>query len=117
MVGILGEHRKLQTKPCQWGAQIMADARQHVGALLHMAVDAFAHLDEGMGGTADFGRAIGLEAGKAAAFAEIFCGPGETLNRLYLIAQEQRRNGDQNKRRAKHPKHEYSGDQAALPLR
>ena len=47
--------RKLE--PHEDGAQIVADAIQHGGALLERALDAPLHLDEGVARLADFARA------------------------------------------------------------
>ncbi len=91
-VGIRRHHRQRQLQPGQRCLDVMADARQHFGALGNMALDALAHGDEGLGGAAHFGGAIGLEVGDGAALAEAFGGAGQPLDGPHLVAQEQ--NGD-----------------------
>ena len=45
-VGRLAHHGELELHARQRRLQVVTDARQHLGALLHMAFDAFAHGDE-----------------------------------------------------------------------
>ena len=97
-VGILRHHRKLKPHACQRRLQVVADAREHIGALLHEAVDPFAHLDERGGGLAHFGRTARLEVGDRSPLAERFRRRREPLDRSDLVAQEQHRDRDQHKR-------------------
>ena len=62
-IGIVMHHRQRQLHAGERRLEVMADARQHFGALGDMALDALAHGDEGLGGAAHFGGAIGLEVG------------------------------------------------------
>ena len=93
-VGVLAHHGELQPHARQRRLQIVADAGQHFGALLHVALDALAHGDEGLRRAAHFGRAIGLEVGHRAALAEGFRRERKPLDGPHLIAQEQDRDGE-----------------------
>ena len=84
-------HRQRQLHAGQRRLEIMADAGQHFGALADMALDALAHGDEGLGGAAHFGGAIGLEVRHGAALAEAVGGARQPLDRPHLVAQEQDR--------------------------
>ena len=53
-----------------------------------MALDTFAHSDEGLGGAANLGGAIGLEVRYGAALTEGFGGAGQLLDRAHLAAEE-----------------------------
>ena len=98
--------RKLE--PHEDGAQIVAYAVQHGGALLERAFDAPLHLDEGIARLAHFARAARREV-EIAALAKSFCRPGEQENWLDLIAEEGDRHHDQNKGGADHPQNENMG--------
>ncbi len=60
-VGLAAAQRQLQLEACQDGAKVVADARQHGGALLDLTLDAPAHHDEGVAGAAHFGGSARLE--------------------------------------------------------
>ena len=82
----------------------MAHAGQHDGALLDMALDAVAHLDEGVGGLAHLARAARAEIlWRRAPFAEAFGRFRQAQDRLDLIAQEKNGDGQQHERGADHP--------------
>ncbi len=82
----------------------MADAGKHDGALLHMALDAVAHLDEGVRRLTHLARATWPEIRwRRPALAEAFRGLGKTQDGLDLIAQEQNRHGEKHEGRAQHP--------------
>ena len=85
----------------------MADPGQHGCALLDLAVDALAHLQEGEARLTHFPRAANLEVdGQVSALAIEFGRAGKVLNRPDLVAQEQDRQGDQEHRSADHPQQE-----------
>ena len=74
-----------------------------------MALDAFAHGDEGLGGTTHFQGAIRLEVGHGAALAETFGGARQPLDRAHLVAQEQDGDAHQDQRGSHHPEDEDVG--------
>ena len=107
MSASVAHHRELQAHARERRLQVMADARQHFGALLHIAVDALAHGDEGLRRAAHFGRAVRLEIGHRAALAERFRGTNASRSiGPHLVAQEQDRHGEQQQRRNHHPQDE-----------
>ncbi len=67
-----------------------------------MALDALAHGDEGLGGAAHLGGAIGLEIRHGAALAETVGGPRQPFDGAHLVAQENNRYADQDQRRSHH---------------
>ena len=79
---------ELELHPGQRRAQVVADRRQHLGALADVAQDAMAHQVEGMRGLADLERAARPEVADVAALAEAVGGPGELADRADLQAQE-----------------------------
>ncbi len=88
----------------------MADAGKHDGALLDMALDAVAHLDEGVGGLAHLARAARAEiVRRRAPLAKAFGSFGQAQDRLDLVAQEKNRHGEQDERSADHPYQEDLG--------
>jgi len=106
-LGRILEHRELKLEAGQDRAQIVADARQHDGALLDVTFDAVAHLDEGMGRLTHLARAAGTEIlGRRPALAEALRRLGQAQDRLDLVAQEQDRDRQQDERRADHPQQE-----------
>ena len=76
------------------------------GALLDRALDARFHLQERAGGAAHFARAARPEVRGLAALAEAFGGVGQPQDRLDLVAQEQHRDDQQDRRGADHPEQE-----------
>ena len=82
---------------------------QHGGALLHGALDAALHLDEGGGGAPHLARAARTEVRHLAALAEALGGVGEPQDRADLVAQEQDGDGEQHQRGADHPGQEDLG--------
>src|SRR5690606_3565948 len=89
------------------GAQIVADARQHLGPLLDLALDTLAHLDEGEARAPDLLGAARLEIGRRGpSLAETFSGVGQVENRPDLVAKEGDRYQEQHHRSADHPKKE-----------
>ncbi len=89
--GPLAEQRQLELEARQDRAQVVRHAGEHRGALLHRALDAALHLDEGLRGAAHLARAARPEARHLAALAEAFGGVGEAQDRPDLVAQEQDR--------------------------
>src|SRR6516162_8218045 len=73
----LADQRELELKAGQNGAQVVADAGQHGGALLHGALDAALHLDEGGRRAADLARPARPEVRHLAALAEALGGVGK----------------------------------------
>ncbi len=94
----------------------MADAGEHLGALPDLAADALAHLDEGGGGLAHLARALGLEVGDVAALAERFGGLGEAADGPHLLAQEEDRDAEQQRRSADHPQNDDVDRRGEQPL-
>ena len=82
------------------------DAGQHRGALLDRALDARFHFEERLRGAAHFARAAGTEVRRFAALAEALGGVGQPQDRLDLVAQEQHRDDQQDRRGADHPEQE-----------
>ena len=77
---------------------------QHDGALLDMALDAVAHLDEGLRRLAHLARAARAEIlWRRPPLAEALGGFSQAQDRLDLIAQEQDGDGQQHERGAHHP--------------
>ena len=107
---------ELQFEPGQRRLQIVADAGQHVGALLHITVDPLPHGEEGFCGAAHFGGAIGLEIGHGAALAEAFRSKRQPLDRAHLIAQKDDGNTDKDDRGADQPDDENIGTRHRDPV-
>ena len=105
-LGAVADQRQFELEAGQDGAQIVADAGQHRGALLDRALDARFHLQEGLRGAAHFARAAGTEVRRLAALAETFGGVGQPQDRLDLVAQEQHRDDQQDRRGPQHPEDE-----------
>ena len=97
-LSLLAHHGELQAHARQRCFQIVAHAREHFGALLHIAVNALAHGDEGLCRAADFRCAIGLEVRHHTSLAEGFRHEGQPFDRPHLIAQEENRNAEQEQR-------------------
>ncbi|MNY10724.1 hypothetical protein D3C86_1437140 [compost metagenome] len=72
----------------QGRAQVVADRGQQGRALLDMALDAGAHVQEGAGGGPHLARAVGLEARHGLAPAKGLGGVGQTFDGAHLIADE-----------------------------
>ncbi len=102
-LGALAEKRELELEAGEHGAQIVGDAGEHGGALLHGALDASLHLDEGERRAPHLARAARAEVRNLTALAEAFGGVGEPQDRADLVAQEQHRHGDQQQRGSHHP--------------
>ena len=106
-LGRILEQGELQFEARQHRAQIVADAGQHDGALLDIALDAVAHLDEGMRRLAHLARAARLEIGRRRPpSAETVGRLRQPQDRFDLVAQEQNRHGQQHQRGADHPQQE-----------
>jgi hypothetical protein len=58
----VADQRELKPEAGEDGAQVVADARKHGGALLDLALDALAHLDEGDAGAPDLIGAAGRKS-------------------------------------------------------
>ena len=102
----VAEQRELELEAREDGAQVVRDAGEHRGALLHGALDAALHLDEGDRGAAHLARAARAEIRHFAALAEALGGVGEPQDRADLVAQEGDRDGEQHRRGADHPEQE-----------
>ena len=88
-LGTVLEQSELKPEAGQHGAEVMAHARQHDGALLDMAFDAVAHLDEGVSRLAHLARAARPEVlWRRPSFAETLGRFSQAQDRLDLIAQE-----------------------------
>ena len=107
---------ELELHAGQRSAQIVADRRQHLGALADMAQDAVAHQVEGVGGLADLQRTSGPEIADVAALAEAVGGAGELADRADLQAQEEDRDRGEHDRAADHPGEQKPGGGAGDPL-
>ncbi len=81
----------------------MADAGEHGGALVDLALDALAHLVEGDRRLAHLAGAARGEIGHGAALAEIVDGGGQSEDRADLVAQEDDGDGEQHHRGRHHP--------------
>src|SRR5262245_58546073 len=98
------EHGELQLEAGEHGAQVVADTGEHDGALLDMALDAVAHLDESLVRLTCRTRATRTEVRRSGpTLAEAFGGFRQTQDRLDLVAQEKDRHGEQHERGAQHP--------------
>ena len=104
-LGRLLDDGERQLEARQDGAQVVADAVQHGGALLDGALDAPLHLDEGVAGLAHLARAARPEL-DVAALAEALRRLGEAQDRPDLVAQEQDGDAEQHQRGADHPEEE-----------
>ncbi len=71
------DQRELELEAGQDGAQVVADAGEHRGALLDLALDAPAHLDEGQRGLAHLAGAARTEVGPRRPLPKLFRGLGE----------------------------------------
>ena len=87
---------ELEPHPGQRRAQVVADRRQHLGALADVAQDALAHQVEGVGRLADLHGTARPEVADVATLAEAVGGAGELADRADLQAQEV----DRDRRRA-----------------
>ena len=108
-LGAVPDQRQFELEPRQQRAQVVRDAGQHGGALVHGALDAAFHLDEGLRGAAHLARAARLEGRRLAPLAEALGRVGERQDRPDLIAQEQDGDGEQHQRGAHHPQQEDVG--------
>ena len=87
--GEFGQQRQRQLHAGQRRPQVVADAGQHLGALLDRAAQPDAHGVEGGGGVAHLARAAGEgEVGHVAALAQRVGGDAEMLDRHQLAAHE-----------------------------
>ncbi|MNT00991.1 hypothetical protein D3C72_1354410 [compost metagenome] len=102
-IGIVAGERQLQLEAGEDGAQIMADAVQHGGALLHLPLDTLAHQDEGEARAPHFVRAARGIGGDLLASAKVLGRLGKRFDGLDLAAQEQNGDGDQHQRCTHHP--------------
>ena len=99
-LGTVLEQSELEAKAGQHGAEVVAHAGQHDGALLDMALDAVAHLDEGVGRLAHLARAARAEVlWRRAPLAEALGRLRQAQDRLDLVAQEE--DGDGQAARAR----------------
>ena len=105
-LGAVADQSELELEAGEDRAQVMRDARQHRGALLHGALDAGLHLDEGGRCAPHLTRAARAEVRHLAALAEALGGIGEPQDRADLVAQEGDRDGEQHDRGAHHPQQE-----------
>ena len=88
----VAQQRQLKLEAGEHGAQIMAHARQHGGALLDMVANAIAHFQEGGRGPTHSARAARTEVLRhRAALAEGVGGLGQAQDRADLVAQERNR--------------------------
>ncbi len=97
---------QLELQAGQRRAQIMADRGQQGRALGDVALDARLHVEEGDGGLAHLGGAVGPEAGLIGALAEGLGGGGQPLDGPHLVADEQHRHRGQEQGGARQPHHE-----------
>ena len=103
----VAEQGELQLEAGQHGAQVVADARQHGGALLDVMADAVAHLQERLRGLAHLARAARAEVGRhGPALAEGVGRLGQPQDGPDLVAQEQDGDRQQHHRGAHHPDQE-----------
>ena len=58
-LGPVVRHRQGKAHPGERRAQVVADAREHQGALFDLALDPGPHREEGVPGASHFGRAGG----------------------------------------------------------
>ena len=108
-VGIVARERQLQLEAGEDGAQVVADAVQHGGALLHLPLDTLAHQDEGEAGAPHLIRTARGIAADLLAFAEVFRRLGKRFDGFDLPAQEEDGDGDQHQRCPDHPDKEDMG--------
>ena len=111
-VGAVAEHRQLQLHARQGGAQVMADAGQHIGTLGDLALDAVAHDQEGPGRLAHLAGALRLEVRRVVAFAEAVRRGGEAPDRPDLVAHEQQGDGKKHDAGPDHPYDEQDAGDA-----
>ena len=97
----LVHQRQRQLHPGQRRAQVVADARQHRGALLDLPLDARAHVQKRAGRAADLLGAGGAERQRTA-LAEGLGGFGELADRPDLVAQEGDGDGAEHDRGDQH---------------
>ena len=102
----VADQRQLELEAGEDGAQIVADAGQHRGALLDRTLDARLHFQKRLRGAADFACPAGPEIRRLAPFAETFSGICQPQDRPDLVAQEQHRNDQQDRGGADHPEQE-----------
>ena len=104
--GAVADQGQFELEAGQDGAKVVRHAGQHRGALLDRALDARFHLDEGLRRAADFAGAARMEIRRLAALAETFRRVRQPQDRLDLVAQEQHRDDQQDRRGADHPEQE-----------
>ncbi|OIQ64827.1 hypothetical protein GALL_536210 [mine drainage metagenome] len=102
----VADQRQFELEAGQDGAQIVRHAGQHRGALLDRALDARFHLQERLRGAAHLARPAGAEVGRLASLAEALGGIRKTQDRFDLVAQEQHRHDQKDRRCADHPEQE-----------
>ena len=103
------EQRQLELEAGQQRAQVVRDAGQHGGALLHRALHSPFHLHEGVRGAPHLARAARAEVRHLAPLAEALGRIRERQDRSDLVAQEQDRDAEQDHRGAHHPHQEDVG--------
>ena len=108
-LGTVADQRQFKLEAGQDGTQIVRHAGQHRGALLDGALDARFHLQKRLRGAAHFTRAAGTEVRRLTALAEAFGGIGQPQDRPDLVAQEQHRDDQQDRRGTDHPEQENLG--------
>ncbi len=96
-------HRKLQPKPGDRRAQVVADAGEQLGALIDEAGDALGHRLEALAGAAHFARAAYAQVLVRHILAEALHRLRKVFNRADLIADECDRYGQQQRGRADDP--------------
>src|SRR5690606_15227121 len=99
----VAKHGELKLEAGERRSQIVADAREHGGALFDLAFYAIAHFDKGMRGTAYFRGALRPEARRIAAHPEAFRRFGQPLDRPDLVSQEENGDGNEHDRGNQHP--------------
>ena len=105
----VADQRQFELEAGEDGAQIMRDAGQHRGALLDRALDAGLHLQESLRRAPHLARAAGPEVRRLAALAKTFGSIRQPQDRPDLVAQEQHRDDQEDRRRAQHPEDEDLG--------
>ena len=97
------EQGELQAEAGEDRAQVVADAGEHGGALVDLALDALLHVVEGDGRLAHLAGAARRKAGHRAALAEGVDRRRQAQDRADLVAQEDDGDGEQHDRGRHHP--------------
>ena len=108
-LGPIAQEGQFQLEAGEDGAEIMADARQHGGALLHLPGDAVAHVEEGEARRLHLAGAARAEVAGIAPGAEALRGAGEIGDGPDLVPQEDDGDGQQQQRRDQHEEQQEAG--------